>query len=387
MPPLVAVVLSGPAGAHAIDRAWDAGEAVLPLSPGAPTGELQAALEALRPTHLVDGDGRRALAGGVPVEESVAAVVATSGTTGPPRGVELTRDALRSSARSVSAALGVMDGDRWLCCLPLHAIAGLAILSRSRESGIPVTVHAGFDPWAVAAERGVTLVSLVPTALARLLGAGAGLSRFRTILVGGSAVPPALRRRAEAAGGRVCATYGLTETCGGVVHDGHPLEGVGLRIGERDEILVRGPTVMRGYRLLPHDTRHAFTSDGWLRTGDAGTIEDGVLRVTDRLRDLIITGGVNVSPTEVERVLARHPSVADVVVVGAPDPHWGERVVAHVVPRDPARPPALGDVQEFARGELSAPKLPRELRIVEEVPRTAGGKPLRRLLRADPLRS
>jgi acyl-CoA synthetase (AMP-forming)/AMP-acid ligase II len=147
---------------------------------------------------------------------------------------------------------------------------------------------------------------------------------------------------------------------------------------------VRAPMVMRGYRMAPEETAGAFTAGGWLRTGDAGTIDSGGrLRVVDRLRDLIITGGVNVSPSEVEAVLARHPGVADVCVAGAADPEWGERVVAHVVPRDPAAPPALAELRAFAGEQLSAAKLPRELVITGEIPRTAGGKPLRRLLAND----
>jgi acyl-CoA synthetase (AMP-forming)/AMP-acid ligase II len=142
--------------------------------------------------------------------------------------------------------------------------------------------------------------------------------------------------------------------------------------------------VMRGYRMAPEETAGAFTAGGWLRTGDAGAIDaGGRLRVVDRLRDLIITGGVNVSPSEVEAVLAGHPDVADVCVTGSADAEWGERVVAHIVPRDPGAPPALEDLRAFAGGQLSAAKLPREVVIAGEIPRTAGGKPLRRLLTRD----
>jgi acyl-CoA synthetase (AMP-forming)/AMP-acid ligase II len=161
-------------------------------------------------------------------------------------------------------------------------------------------------------------------------------------------------------------------------------------VGDDDEILVRAPMVMRGYRMAPEETAGAFTAGGWLRTGDAGMIEPepgagadagGRLRVVDRLRDLIITGGVNVSPSEVEAVLAGHPDVADVCIAGAADEEWGERVVAHIVPKDPAKPPALEDLRAFAGEQLSAAKLPRQLVITGEIPRTAGGKPLRRQLR------
>jgi acyl-CoA synthetase (AMP-forming)/AMP-acid ligase II len=144
---------------------------------------------------------------------------------------------------------------------------------------------------------------------------------------------------------------------------------------------VRGPVVMRGYRLRPANTAAALSSDGWLRTGDVGArAEDGTLRVVDRGRDLVVTGGVSVSPTEVEGVLHRHPGVADVAVGGAPDAEWGERVVAHVVATDPSAPPTLAELRAFAAGHLSSAKLPRQVVLVDSIPRTPGGKIRRRLL-------
>lgn len=348
-----------PAAAEEIRAAWDAGDAVLVLDPRAPDSEVERIVGRMRPE-----------AGVAP---EVAAVVATSGTSGTAKGVELTWDGLAASSAAISEALEVGAGDRWLACLPLHYVAGLAVLGRAWAAGIPVTVLDGFDVGAVVAAGEATLVSLVPTMLRRLWAAGADTTRFRRILLGGGPV----RER----GPNIVATYGLTETWGGVVHDGHPLAGVELRIGDQDEILVRAPMVMRGYRLAPEATAAAFAAGGWLRTGDAGALDaGGRLRVVDRLRDLIITGGVNVSPSEVEAVLARHPGVADVCVAGAADAEWGERVVAHVVPADPRQPPALEELRAFAAGELSAAKLPREVVITAAIPRSAGGKPLRRLL-------
>ena len=356
---LVAVRLPPTEAGTAIRSAWDRGDAVLVLDPRAPRPERDAVLARMRPE-----------AG---VEPEVAAVVVTSGTAGAPKGVELTWGGLSASAAAVATALDERSGDRWLACLPLHYVAGLAVLGRAWATGTPVAVLGGFDVTTVAAAD-ATLVSLVPTMVRRLREAGVDLGRFRRILLGGGPV--------HERGPNIVATYGLTETWGGVVHDGHPLDGVELSIGDNEEILVRGPMVMRGYRLAPGETRAAFTTGSWLRTGDAGRIDpDGRLHVVDRLRDLIITGGVNVGPSEVEAVLAAHPGVRDVVVAGAPDPEWGERVVAHVVPVDPAAPPELADLRAFAAERLSAPKLPRQIVLVEIIPRTPGGKPLRRLLR------
>ncbi len=361
---LVVVRLPPADAADAIRRAWDMGRGVLVLDPRAPGAEIERIVARLDP----DGD----------VAPDVAAVVVTSGTTGEPKGVELTFGGLQASSRAVSDALGVGpgSGDRWLCCLPLHHVGGLAVLARSWTVGTPVDVLSRFDVDAVAASAagGTTLVSLVPLMARRLLNAGVDLGRFRRVLIGGGPVADDLPGTP---------TYGLTETWGGVVHAGHPLDGVEVALGHDDEILVRGLVVMRGYRSPTGaaDTAAAFTRDGWLRTGDAGSIDaQGRLHVVDRLRDLVKTGGVSVAPTEVESVLAAHPAVADVCVTGAPDPEWGERVVAYVVPTDPAAPPTLDDLRSFARDRLSSAKLPRQLVLVDTIPRTPGGKPLRRLL-------
>jgi o-succinylbenzoate---CoA ligase len=379
---LVAVALPRPAAARAIVAAWEASEAVLPLDPDAPAPELERVLAAARPTHLLDGDGRRRLGGGRPAEAGLAAVVATSGTAGAPKLVELGADAIRWSALATSAALEAGPGDRWLCCVPVHGVAGLAVLARAWHTGLPADVHERFDPAAVAAAAGrVTLVSLVPAMLRRLLAAGDEAARFRRVLLGGGPVPADLVEQAGERGVHPVRTYGLTETFGGMVHDGHPLDGAEVRIaGAEGEILVRGPMLLRGYRGDPERTAAALR-DGWLHTGDLGRVgSDGRLAVLGRADDLVVSGGVNVHPDEVEAVLATHPGVAEAAVAGRPDPEWGQRVAAFVVPRDPARPPTLAELRAFTRQRLAAAKAPRELVLVPALPRGPSGKLLRRLL-------
>ncbi len=322
---------------------------------------------------------RRAWAAREPV------VVATSGTTGERRFVEHGPASVEASCQAVSRALAVdPERDRWLACLPLSFVAGRAIVLRGEVTATPVTVHERFDVGAVGRAAGdCTLVSLVPTQLTRLLDAGAPVHRFRAVLLGGGPVPAGLVVRAADAGVAVHTTYGLAETFGGCVHDGHPLDGVTVRLDPSSgEVLVQGPILMRGYVGDDDATRAVFTDAGWLRTGDIGRFAgDGRLEIVDRLKDLVITGGVNVSPTAVERVVGSHPAFTDVCVVGVPDPEWGERVVAYVVVGDGSTTPSLDELRAFARDRLSAAELPKELWVLPEIPRTPSGKPLRRVLR------
>jgi O-succinylbenzoic acid--CoA ligase len=331
-------------------------------------------------------------------------VVATSGTSDAPKVVELGADAVRWSALATSAALEAGPGDRWLCCLPVHGVAGLAVVARAWHTGLPVEVHERFDSAAVRAAAGrATLVSLVPAMLRRLLAAGDEPARFRRVLLGGGPIPAALASEAARRGVQVVRTYGLTETFGGMVHDGHPLEGAEVQVsglwttnspdppaglpsraggpatGE-GEISIRGPMLFRRYRGDP-DRTAAVLRDGWLSTGDLGRLEaDGRLTVLGRADDLVISGGVNVHPDEVEAVLATHPAVAEVAVAGRPDPEWGQRVTAFVVPSDPASPPTLAGLRAFARERLAAAKAPGELVVLPALPRSPSGKLLRRLL-------
>ncbi len=383
--PLVAVNLPRPQAATAVAAAWDRREAILVLDPDAPRVAARRLLERFAPTHMADATGVHTI-GGQPVADGTAAVVVTSGTTGEPKGAELTFAGLEAIGAAFASMLGVDPDDRALVCLPLHHVAGLAILARARVSGVPVTVHRGFSLNAVAAApatEGATLVSLVPTMLRRLVDAGAPLHEFRHIVVGGAPTPPDLRARAEAMGASVVDSYGLSETWGGVVLDGEPVPGMEVMLSTDAQVLMRGPMVMRGYRNAPDATAAAFDRDGWFTTGDIGAWDDGDrLHVVDRALDIVITGGVNVSPTAVENALASHPHVTDVCIVGTADPEWGERVVAFVVARDPSNPPTLEGLRAFGRDAgLSDPQLPRQLLLVRVIPRAPSGKPLRRELR------
>lgn len=369
----------GPGFAAAVAAVWSRGDAVLPLDPGLPDGALAAVLAALRPARLERPDGAEDLPDPLPLAPGTAAVVATSGSTGAPKGVVLSHAALEASARASTARLAATAADRWLCCLPLQHVAGLQVLVRSRLLRVDPVVHAGFDPAAVA-RADATLVALVPTQLQRLLDAGVDLARFRRVLLGGAAAPDELLRRAAAAGVEVVTSYGMTETAGGCVYDGVPLDGVEVQLAAGDRIAIRGPVLADGYHGRPDLTAAAWR-DGWFVSADRGAWDaDGRLRVLGRADAVIVTGGENIAAEAVERTLADHPAVADVAVAGRPDRDWGERVVAFVVPADPQAPPTLDELRAHARARGPAAAAPRELVLVDALPRTALGKVARERL-------
>ena len=355
------------------------GPAILPLDPRLPRARLEALLEACVPSAVETPAGTRrwrpagaAGADGVPPE--VAVVIATSGSTGEPKGVQLAGTALLHSARASLDRIGARAGDRWLCPLPTSHVAGLGILVRSLVSGTtPVVVQRLGDRMGAAASR-CAHVSLVPTQLRRLLAAGADLGRFGTILLGGAAAPAGLLAAARAAGARVVTTYGMTETCGGCVYDGVPLAGVSVRTGTGGRIEVTGPVLFSGYRLRPDLTGQAM-ADGWLVTSDIGAVEAARLSVRGRADEMINTGGEKVAPGEVAAALELCPGVREAVVIGQPDPEWGERVTAVVVPDDPAHPPALPVLRAAVAQRLPAYAAPRALVLVAEVPLLPSGKP------------
>ncbi|MGZ4144475.1 MAG: class I adenylate-forming enzyme family protein [Actinomycetota bacterium] len=347
-----------------LHEAWEAEAAVLPVDHRLPRAEVDRLIERARPTALYDG-AQFLRIDGEPVDSSVALVVATSGSAGTPKFAELPHYALRAAIDSSAARLGVDASDPWLCCLPVAHMGGMLVMLRAAFLGAPVFVYRRFKLSYFADRQDANCTSVVPTMLARLIDADIDLEPFRAILVGGAPMDERLRRPA------VVPTYGMTEACGGVVYDGRPLDGVDVRIAEGDEIQMAGTTVMRGYRLTDEQP---FTPDGWLRTHDAGVIADGRLRVLGRLDDVIVTGGEKVWPEEVEEVLRAHPQVADVAVVGRPDPEWGARVTAVMVPSDPTDPPSLDSVRAYCHERIAGFKAPHAIEITDTLPRTPSGK-------------
>lgn len=342
-----------------LQRAWEAGDAVLPLDRRLPPTARASLLDELAPTVLVDAHGRHPLSGR-PVDDGDALVVATSGSTGRPKGVVLTHDAVLASALATSSRLGTSQHDVWLSCLPLSHVGGLSVVTRALLTDAALVMHDGFDAAQVetAAREGATAVSLVATALRRI-----DASLFRTIVLGGSRPPTDLPHH-------VFTTYGLTETGSGVVYDGVPLDGVEVRLVD-GEVLLRGPMLLRAYR----DGTTPLDHEGWLHTGDLGSwTSDGRLHVEGRRGDLIITGGENVWPDTVEAALADHPLVAEIAIAGRPDDEWGQRVCAWVVPTDVARVPTIEDLKRHLADRLPNFCAPKQLQLVQHLPRTALGK-------------
>ena len=324
-----------------------------------------------------------------------AAILFTSGTTGRPKGAVLTRGNQVASARASAAVLPLGPGDRWLASLPFFHVGGLGIVHRCLLAGASVVLPAAFSADELGRsieEQGVTHVSVVDATLRRILEARGGRAlpdRVRAVVVGGGPVSPALLDACPQA----LASYGLTESCAmaTLVRPGAPLAqrrtagqalpGIDLRIAADGVIEVRGPTVMRGY-LDDAAATQAAIRDGWLRTGDLGELDaGGCLRVLSRRDDLIISGGENVYPAEIEHALREHPDVADAVVIGVADEQWGEVPLAVVELRSAGAP----DLRAFLEPRLARYKLPR-VEFVREIPRLANGKPDRARIRARVIR-
>ncbi|MEB3021546.1 o-succinylbenzoate--CoA ligase [[Mycobacterium] crassicus] len=322
-----------------------------------------------------------ALRVGEPIDDDVALVVTTSGTTGTPKGALLTGAALLASAAATQERLG--GPGRWLLALPAHHVAGLQVLVRSLLAGtIPVQldVTTGFDidrlPAAVAElGSGRRYTSLVATQLAKALttpDSTAALADLDAVLLGGGPAPQPILDAAAAAGIRVVRTYGMSETAGGCVYDGVPLPGVRVRIGDDGRISIGGPTLAAGYRNPV--TPDPFTEPGWFHTNDIGALDDsGVLTVLGRADDAISTGGLTVLPGPVEAVLSTHPAVAECAVFGVADDRLGQRVAAAVVVAGTTTP-TLEALRAHVAKSLDTTAAPRELHIVAALPRHGIGK-------------
>jgi O-succinylbenzoic acid--CoA ligase len=339
------------------------GTAPLAVLPAGPPAAVEAARAVLRPEQ--------------PLERGADLVVVTSGSTGGGRGVLLPAAAVRASGEATLRRLG--GPGAWLLALPVSAVAGLQVLCRSVIGGTAPTVLGSGEPLTASVARmpaGRRYTALVPTQLRRYLDAEpAALRAFDGILVGGAATDPDLLARTRGAGVAVVTSYGMTETAGGCVYDGEPLDGVRARVAGGVELA--GPVLASGYRLDPEGTAAAF-ADGWFRTRDAGTLDaTGRLTVHGRLDDVVVTGGVNVAPQAVEAVLREHPDVLDAVVFGRPDDEWGQRVVAAVVPARGATPD-LAALRPWVTERLGGPAAPRELHRIDAVPTLHTGKPDRR---------
>ncbi|MEQ4208071.1 AMP-binding protein [Actinopolymorpha sp. B9G3] len=349
------------------------GPAVAPVSAGGGVEQIRSMLRTDEPLERDD----------------IAVVLPTSGSTGEPKGVLLPASALLHSARATLERLG--GPGVWTLALPVSRIAGLQVLVRSLAAGtMPVPLVGRFTPEAFRAATAALpavgsvrrYTALVPTQLVRLLDAGPvavdALRTYDAVLLGGAASAPALLQRARDAGVRVVTTYGMTETCGGCVYDGRPLDGVrvdlSLAAGGHGRVRIGGPVVFAGYRLRP-DLTAAALADGWHVSDDLGRWGgDGRLEILGRLDDVVVSGGVNVPLLAVERAVASVPGIAEVAAVGLPDPEWGTRVVAYVVLRPGATPPSLADVRAVVAARHPRAYAPREVIVVDALPLLPSGK-------------
>jgi o-succinylbenzoate---CoA ligase len=393
--PLHAVLVerTGPRLIELLAAALDgSGPAILPLDAGLPAARLNDLLMTFAPdtVEVADGETTTRSGQGKRVAEDTAVIIGTSGSTGTPKGAELSAAALLHSARASLARVGARPGERWLCCLPGTYIAGIQVLVRSLAGGTEPVLAERADAETVAAS-GCAHVSLVPTQLRRLLGVdgidiSTPLAGFSSVLLGGAAAAPSLLAAARGAGVRVVTTYGMTETCGGCVYDGRPLDGVQIAIRDEDDartpaagdgsgrIWIGGPVLFSGYRSGP---RGVASLDGvpWFRTGDVGLLDaEGRLTVAGRADDVINTGGHKVIPGQVAAALESCPGVRDVAVVGQPDPEWGERVIAVVVAADPADPPALELLRLHVRERLPRYAAPSRVVMADVIPMLPSGK-------------
>jgi O-succinylbenzoic acid--CoA ligase len=317
----------------------------------------------MSPSEIIDASfDSSALPDGRPMQDGEALVIASSGSTGSPKGIIHTHSSVLAGAQASASRLQLTASDHWLVCIPVSHVGGFSVISRAMHTGAALSLHPNFDVTAVrqAAENGATHTSLVATALSRI-----DTSLFKTILLGGSSAPANLPNN-------VITTYGMTETGGGVVYNGEPLSNVEIKI-EEGEIYLRCPMLTCGYR----NDQTLSLKDGWYATGDMGEINNGKLSVHGRKTDMIITGGENVWPSAVEASLSSHPMIDQVVVRGTPDTNWGQRVVAYVVLNsslNTSEESLLSNLREHVKHTLPAFCAPQQVIVLNQIPRTSLGK-------------
>jgi O-succinylbenzoic acid--CoA ligase len=361
---LVAIDMpAGDAFVNVLRKVWDSGDAVLPIDQRLPEVARKNLITQFKVSSLIGADGLRVkVAPGEPVDEGDALVVATSGSTGEPKGVVHTHGSIKAAVTNTGARLGCSAADHWLACISLAHVGGLSVVLRALHFGSQLTIESRADKATIesAVKNGTNMTSLVPTILHSV-----DISNFKTVLVGGAHTSTNLPSNA-------ISTYGLTETFGGVVYNGEPIDGVEIRIGTDSEIEIRCDSLLRTYRngIDPKN------SEGWLHTGDLGEFKDGKLTVLGRKDDLIKTGGYKVWPITVENSLRQHEVVADVVVAGTPDEKWGQTVTAWVVLRSDTRSFRLEDLSKHVRLTLPVYCVPKKVFIVDEIPRSSLGKAL-----------
>ena len=347
-----------------VQRTWSNGDAILPIDQRLPLASKKMLMDTMAPSEVIDASfTASSLPNGRPMQDGDALVIASSGSTGAPKGIIHTHSSILAGAKASASRLQLGASDHWLVCIPVSHVGGFSVISRALHTGAALTLHPAFNAAAVqeAAKNGATHTSLVATALSRI-----DASLFRTILLGGSSAPDNLPSN-------VVTTYGMTETGGGVVYNGQPLDNVEIKIVD-GEIFLRCPMLMRAYR----DDQTISIEDGWYATGDIGDIdENGKLSVRGRRSDMIITGGENVWPSAVENSLTSHPIVNQVVVRGMPDTTWGQRVVAYVVLNDSSQSSEvklLSDLREHVKQTLPAFCAPQQIVVLAEIPHTSLGK-------------
>ncbi len=345
-----------------ISRIWDAGDVVLPLDQRMLPAARRRLADALGADEIVRADATERLAPSPsatlePLVVGDALVIATSGSTGAPKGVVHTHHTLQTHAEMVGRQLGLSTSDHWWLCLPAAHIGGFGVIARALQFGSALSCATRVDDDVVRAALagGATHTAIVPTLLVRH-----SFTEWKLVLVGGA--------RAPALPANALGTYGLTETCGGVVYDGSPLAGVQVRV-DAGHVFIRTPTRARTYRHAP-----LMLNDGWLDTGDVGVLLDGRLRIEGRRDDLIITGGNKVWPHVVETRLREHPLVADAVVRGVPDEEWGSIVCAWITPASATIVPTLEVLRNYVRETLASYYAPRKVNVVAAIPRTPLGK-------------